>query len=130
MDEGYLWNLGNFFFRTDVMQDELLAFEPMMINAGADAVTHSRQDLDFTLLDPESFALATKKSIDYAIWSAQPKRRWCRPTWLVRCRQLGDGSGNLPSRMPMARRFVALARCSTRETCTSALRTISWRLSA
>ena len=34
MDEGYLWNSGNFFFRADVMQGELLAFEPALIKRG------------------------------------------------------------------------------------------------
>ncbi|WP_246725351.1 mannose-1-phosphate guanylyltransferase, partial [Beijerinckia sp. L45] len=65
--EGYLWNGGNFFFRADVMQEELRQFEPEMIEAAAGAVAASRIDLDFTLLDPESFARATKKSIDYAV---------------------------------------------------------------
>ena len=65
--EGYLWNSGNFFFRADVMEAELRVFEPEMITAAADAVARSRTDLDFTLLDAESFQQATKKSIDYAV---------------------------------------------------------------
>ena len=65
--DGYLWNSGNFFFRADVMQGELRAFEPEMAKAAAEAVARSRQDLDFTLLDADSFARATKKSIDYAV---------------------------------------------------------------
>ena len=71
--EGYLWNSGNFFFRADVMEAELRAFEPEMINAAADAVAHSRTDLDFTLLDAESFQHATKKSIDYAVMERTTK---------------------------------------------------------
>jgi len=71
--EGYLWNSGNFFFRADVMEAELRAFEPEMITAAADAVMRSRTDLDFTLLDPESFARATKKSIDYAVMERTAK---------------------------------------------------------
>ena len=65
--EGYLWNSGNFFFRADVMNEELAAFEPEMAQAAAAAVAGARRDLDFTLLDPESFGRATKKSIDYAV---------------------------------------------------------------
>lgn len=65
--EGYLWNGGNFFFRADVMLEELRLFEPEMIKAAADAVAQSRIDLDFILLDPASFSRATKKSIDYAV---------------------------------------------------------------
>ncbi len=63
----YLWNSGNFFFRADVMQTELHAFEPAMINAAADAVARARTDLDFTVLDADAFRQATKKSIDYAV---------------------------------------------------------------
>ncbi len=66
-EQGFLWNSGNFFFRADVMQAELRAFEPAMLSAAADAVARSRVDLDFTVLDAESFAQATKKSIDYAV---------------------------------------------------------------
>ena len=73
VDEGYLWNSGNFFFRADVMQAELLAFEPAMINAAADAVARAHQDLDFTLLEAESFSHATKKSIDYAVMERTTK---------------------------------------------------------
>lgn len=65
--DGYLWNSGNFFFRADVMQEELRAFEPAMLEAAAEAVARARTDLDFTLLDEESFTQATKKSIDYAV---------------------------------------------------------------
>ncbi len=65
--DGFLWNSGNFFFRADVMQKELRAFEPTMMEAAADAVARSKTDLDFILLDAESFSRATKKSIDYAV---------------------------------------------------------------
>ena len=71
--DGYLWNSGNFFFRADVMEAELRAFEPDMIAAAADAVARSRTDLDFTLLDAESFQNATKKSIDYAVMERTTK---------------------------------------------------------
>ena len=71
--EGYLWNSGNFFFRADVMEAELRVFEPEMITAAADAVARSRTDLDFTLLDAESFQHATKKSIDYAVMERTSK---------------------------------------------------------
>ena len=73
MAEGYLWNSGNFFFRADVMEAELRAFEPEMIAAAADAVARSRTDLDFTVLDAESFCKATKKSIDYAVMERTTK---------------------------------------------------------
>ena len=71
--DGYLWNSGNFFFRADVMQAELEAFEPAMRAAAAGAVAGSRIDLDFTLLETESFSQATKKSIDYAVMEKTTK---------------------------------------------------------
>jgi len=71
--EGYLWNSGNFFFRADVMQAELRTFEPAMIEAAAAAVAKSRVDLDFTVLEAESFNKATKKSIDYAVMEKTDK---------------------------------------------------------
>lgn len=71
--DGYLWNSGNFFFRADVMQGELREFEPAMVTAAADAVARSRIDLDFTILDADSFGRATKKSIDYAVMERTTK---------------------------------------------------------
>ena len=65
--DGYLWNSGNFFFRADMMRGELDRLEPAMLEAAAEAVAQSRTDLDFTVLDAESFGRATKKSIDYAV---------------------------------------------------------------
>ena len=38
VEEGYLWNSGNFIFRADVMLDELKRFEPEMASAAAGAV--------------------------------------------------------------------------------------------
>ena len=35
---GYLWNSGNFFFRADVMLEELNAFEPEMAEAASQAI--------------------------------------------------------------------------------------------
>ena len=63
----YLWNSGNFFFRADVMQDELQNLEPDMAAAAAEAVAKAKQDLNFLVLDAEAFAEAPKKSIDFAV---------------------------------------------------------------
>jgi mannose-1-phosphate guanylyltransferase/mannose-6-phosphate isomerase len=65
--EGYLWNSGNFFFRADVMREELKAFEPEMARAAAKALDAAVDDLGFLALDAEAFAEAPKKSIDYAV---------------------------------------------------------------
>ncbi len=65
--EGYLWNAGNFFFRADVMQEELRHFAPLVQAAAAEALAKARKDLDFLLLDKEAFSRAPKISIDYAV---------------------------------------------------------------
>jgi mannose-1-phosphate guanylyltransferase / mannose-6-phosphate isomerase len=73
VDQGYLWNAGNFFFRADVMQGELRRFEPLMLEAAAEAVAKAKKDLDFLLLDQEALARAPKKSIDYAVMERTDK---------------------------------------------------------
>jgi mannose-1-phosphate guanylyltransferase / mannose-6-phosphate isomerase len=65
--EGYLWNSGNFLFRAALLLDEYKGFEPESIAAVADAVSKAGKDLGFVTLDPESFARANAKSIDYAV---------------------------------------------------------------
>ncbi|MFN3890916.1 MAG: mannose-1-phosphate guanylyltransferase/mannose-6-phosphate isomerase [Beijerinckiaceae bacterium] len=67
VEQRYLWNSGNFYFRADVMRAEIEAFEPEIARAAADAVDGARRDLDFLLLDEAAFARAPKKSIDYAV---------------------------------------------------------------
>ncbi|HLH49795.1 MAG TPA: mannose-1-phosphate guanylyltransferase/mannose-6-phosphate isomerase, partial [Roseiarcus sp.] len=71
--DGYLWNSGNFVFRADVMLEELKRFEPDMASAAEEAVERAREDLDFLVLDGESFAKAPKKSIDYAVMERTDK---------------------------------------------------------
>ena len=67
MAEGYLWNSGNFLFRADVMRDELLAFQPAIAAAAAEAVGLSRLDLQFRVLDAKAMEASPKTSIDYAV---------------------------------------------------------------
>jgi mannose-1-phosphate guanylyltransferase/mannose-6-phosphate isomerase len=64
---GNLWNAGNFFFRADIMQEELRRFQPAIIEAACESLAKARRDLGFLLLDKESFARAPKISIDYAV---------------------------------------------------------------
>ncbi len=73
VDAGYLWNSGNFFFRADVMRSEIERFEPAISEAARAAVDNAREDLDFLVLDEASFALAPKKSIDYAVMERTEK---------------------------------------------------------
>jgi mannose-1-phosphate guanylyltransferase / mannose-6-phosphate isomerase len=73
VDEGYLWNSGNFIFRADVMLEELNRFEPEMAAAAASAVDKALPDLGFLLLDAPSFSKSPKKSIDYAVMERTDK---------------------------------------------------------
>jgi mannose-1-phosphate guanylyltransferase/mannose-6-phosphate isomerase len=66
VDQGYLWNSGNFLFRADVFLAELRRFEPAMLSSLEKAVASSNDDLGFHRLEPNSFAQAPQKSIDYA----------------------------------------------------------------
>jgi mannose-1-phosphate guanylyltransferase/mannose-6-phosphate isomerase len=65
--EGYLWNSGNFLFRADVLLSELDRLEPEMATAIKAAVANAGNDLGFVRLQPDAFARAPQKSIDYAV---------------------------------------------------------------
>jgi mannose-1-phosphate guanylyltransferase/mannose-6-phosphate isomerase len=67
MDAGFLWNSGNFLFRSDVMAAELQVHAPEVLSAARAAVEGAKTDLDFLRLDAEAFAKAPKISIDYAV---------------------------------------------------------------
>jgi mannose-1-phosphate guanylyltransferase/mannose-6-phosphate isomerase len=73
VDDGYLWNSGNFVFRADVMLGELERFEPDIAAAAAAAVAGAAKDLGFIVLDHASFARAPKTSIDYAVMERTEK---------------------------------------------------------
>ncbi len=65
--DGYLWNSGNFLFHAPTMTREIERFEPAMAEAAKAAVAGLTRDLDFLRLEPEAFARAPMKSIDYAV---------------------------------------------------------------
>ena len=65
--EGYLWNSGNFLFRADVLLEELKLLEPAMTEAIEASVKNATSDLGFVRLEPQAFARAPQKSIDYAV---------------------------------------------------------------
>ena len=73
IQDGYLWNSGNFIFRADVMLEELAKFEPEIAAATMAAVAGVKKDLGFVVLDRESFARAPKTSIDYAVMERTDK---------------------------------------------------------
>jgi mannose-1-phosphate guanylyltransferase / mannose-6-phosphate isomerase len=65
--EGYLWNSGNFVFRAGLLLEEFRNFEPEGAAAIAASVAGAGNDLNFIMLQPDSFARAPAKSIDYAV---------------------------------------------------------------
>jgi mannose-1-phosphate guanylyltransferase/mannose-6-phosphate isomerase len=67
IDQGFLWNSGNFMFRADVMIEELERFQPEILAAARQALENAVADLDFIRLDEDAFRQAPKSSIDYAI---------------------------------------------------------------
>jgi mannose-1-phosphate guanylyltransferase/mannose-6-phosphate isomerase len=67
LHDGYLWNSGNFLFRADVLLSELARLEPEMAAAIDAAVKNAATDIGFLRLQPEAFARAPQKSIDYAV---------------------------------------------------------------
>jgi mannose-1-phosphate guanylyltransferase / mannose-6-phosphate isomerase len=73
VEEGYLWNSGNFIFRADLMLEELNRFEPEIAAAATAAVAKALPDLGFLLLDAPSFSKSPKKSIDYAVMERTDK---------------------------------------------------------
>ncbi|MBW0365460.1 mannose-1-phosphate guanylyltransferase/mannose-6-phosphate isomerase [Ensifer adhaerens] len=67
MQNGYLWNSGNFLFRSDAMIAEFEAHAPEILAAVRGAVQYAGSDLGFVRLDKERFECAPKNSIDYAV---------------------------------------------------------------
>ena len=67
IEQGYLWNSGNFLFRADVMAAELARHAPDVLSAARAAVAGGTSDLDFVRLEASAFAKAPKTSIDYAV---------------------------------------------------------------
>lgn len=67
VDDGFLWNSGNFIFAPETMLAELENFAPEIVAGAGEAVANARRDLDFLRLDPAGFGKATKTSIDYAV---------------------------------------------------------------
>lgn len=65
--EGYLWNSGNFIFDAATMRAELETFEVDVLAPVSEAAARAQPDLDFLLLDADTFGQAKTISIDYAV---------------------------------------------------------------
>jgi len=67
VEDGYLWNSGNFMFRADVLLAEYRAVDAASVDAVERAVDLAQRDLAFVNLDQAAFESATPISIDYAV---------------------------------------------------------------
>jgi mannose-1-phosphate guanylyltransferase/mannose-6-phosphate isomerase len=67
VEQGYLWNSGNFLFRADVILAEYESVQPESVAAVTAALDKADTDLGFLLLDAVSYAATPKASIDYAV---------------------------------------------------------------
>ncbi len=73
LEQGYLWNSGNFMFKASVFLDEAKRYVPEIVNAVAKAHSQKKVDLDFFRLDKNSFEESPSISIDYAIMEKTEK---------------------------------------------------------
>lgn len=71
--EGYVWNSGNFIFSAQTMMNEIKTFEPLIMAAAKEAIAKNTIDLNFHILDADSFGQSPKKSIDYAVMEKTDK---------------------------------------------------------
>jgi mannose-1-phosphate guanylyltransferase / mannose-6-phosphate isomerase len=66
--DGYLWNSGNFMFRSDVLKAELSRHAPDLLAAVSSAVAATSGDtLGFKLLGAEAYGRSPRTSFDYAV---------------------------------------------------------------
>ncbi len=67
LEQGFLWNSGNFVFSAARMLDQLGLHAPEVLGGARAAVAAAKSDLDFLRLDAAGFSQARKVSIDYAV---------------------------------------------------------------
>jgi mannose-1-phosphate guanylyltransferase/mannose-6-phosphate isomerase len=67
LQEGYLWNSGNFLFRARSFLDELARLAPDIHGTVLASVAGATRDLDFLRLEPETFLSTRADSIDFAV---------------------------------------------------------------
>jgi mannose-1-phosphate guanylyltransferase/mannose-6-phosphate isomerase len=65
--QGYLWNSGNFVFRSGALLDEYRQHDPESVAAAEMAVKEAGADLGFVTLASDAFSRAKATSIDYAV---------------------------------------------------------------
>lgn len=77
INQGCLWNSGNFLFRADVLLGELALFEPAIPDAAVAAADRRKIEtvgaITLESLDPDSFEKSPAKSIDFAVMERTSK---------------------------------------------------------
>lgn len=73
VDQGFLWNSGNFLFKASAFLDELEALAPDVLHPAAQSFAKSRAGHDCRHLDTESFAACQKISVDFAVMEKTAK---------------------------------------------------------
>ncbi len=69
----HAWNSGMFMFSAAAYIEELERLEPAIVAQCREAIEKAQVDLDFLRLDPDAFAAAPAKSIDYAVMERTDK---------------------------------------------------------
>lgn len=67
VEQGYLWNSGNFLFRAGDFLEELRRLEPAIFDQAKKAYDLAQRDLDFLRLEEKAFAASPSISVDYAV---------------------------------------------------------------
>ncbi|QIG49974.1 mannose-1-phosphate guanylyltransferase/mannose-6-phosphate isomerase [Nordella sp. HKS 07] len=67
LNEGYLWNSGNFLFRSDVMIEEFARYAPDVLMAARRSIAAAQSGRGIMRLDEPAFSASPKISIDYAV---------------------------------------------------------------
>ena len=67
VEKGYLWNAGNFMFRSKIFLDEYRKFESDSADAIEAAVAGAGTDLCFVTLHAREFQRARARSVDYSV---------------------------------------------------------------
>lgn len=65
--EGYLWNSGNFLFRSDAMIGEFAKYAPKVLSAARRSIAAAQSGRGIMRLDDAAFSSSPKISIDYAV---------------------------------------------------------------
>ncbi len=77
LDEGCLWNSGNFLFSAQRFIDELSKLAPDILNAVAASFSAARRDVDFIWLEEDAFSGSPQISVDFAVMEKTDKSAVC-----------------------------------------------------